>query len=674
MKTKSKGSKLFLAEWSSLARNRKLLISLTAIMLIPLLYSFTFLWAFWDPYGRMNDLPVAVVNQDKGATFQNKELHIGDDFIAKLKESGDFKYDFVSNQEAIDGMRDRKYYLAFEIPADFSANATKVTDPSPKPIEFKFMPNESLNFLTAQIGKSAVEKMKTSIAHELTKAYTAAVFDNIGELSSGLTKAADGAKELADGTKRVEDGITQIDENLGKLNSGTIPLKAGVSELSKGTGALNAGAVELKQGAGELSGGLTQLSGGSAKLAAGAGELQGGLAQLQGGLADSVAGLDKLQAGTAGLSSALDALATGNPALAESPEFKQLAAMASQLKEGAAAAAAGQKQLAGGADKLAAPAGTLATGMSELSQKLAAADEGGKRVASGADALQQGTGVLQSGLVKLAGGVNELSSGSALLKDGTGKLAEGVSAVTAGSSELSDKLADAANKTGDIQTTDDNYSVMADPVRYVEEKNGEVPNYGTGFAPYFLSLGLFVGALMMTIKYPLTETAVEPRSALRWFMAKFGTMFIMATIQGLLAAVILLYGLQLDVQSVPKFILLSLVTSWCFVAIMQFLATAFNDPGRFIGIILLIIQLVASAGTFPVELIPAPLQGLSAFVPMTYSVSGFKAAISSGQSDAFWMNLSVLAGIFIVIAGLLLLTFTVFFKRGKHADIVSTNA
>ena len=193
--------------------------------------------------------------------------------------------------------------------------------------------------------------------------------------------------------------------------------------------------------------------------------------------------------------------------------------------------------------------------------------------------------------------------------------------------------------------------MFASPVKVKTEKMAEVPNYGTGFTPYFLSLGLFVGALLLSIVYPLRDTVGVPKSGFSWFISKFGVLLSVGIIQAVVADVILLFGLGVEVQSIPYFILFSIVTSLAFIALIQCLVTAFGDAGRFIAIITLIIQLTTSAGTFPLELIPKLLQPFNAWLPMTYSVSGLKAVVSSGDFNFMWQNIGILM-IFIVVLSL----------------------
>ena len=136
---------------------------------------------------------------------------------------------------------------------------------------------------------------------------------------------------------------------------------------------------------------------------------------------------------------------------------------------------------------------------------------------AGADQLAAGSTVLAGGLGQLQDGSAAIKDGTAQLKDGAGKIADGNATLYDGSEELASKLADGADKASSVHATDDTFSMMAGPVKVDNEKINKVPNYGTGFAPYFLSLGLFVGALLLSIVFPLREPAGVPRNGFNWF-------------------------------------------------------------------------------------------------------------------------------------------------------------
>ncbi|WP_242227282.1 YhgE/Pip family protein, partial [Bacillus cereus group sp. BfR-BA-01315] len=322
----------------------------------------------------------------------------------------------------------------------------------------------------------------------------------------------------------------------------------------------------------------------------------------------------------------------------------ELAGGSKQLNSGISELAGGSPQLVDGVNQLTEGAGKLNGGLGKLSAGSGQLIDGVNQLANGSGKVTNGLNTLSDGSGKLIDGINQLANGS-------GKVTDGLVKVNDGTGELATKLGEGAEKTNEVKGTDKTYDMFADPVKVQTEKMSEVPNYGTGFTPYFLSLGLFVGALLLSIVYPLRDTVGVPKSGFSWFISKFGVLLSVGIIQALVADLVLLLGLGVEVQSVPYFILFSILTSLAFIALIQCLVTAFGDAGRFIAILTLIMQLTTSAGTFPLELIPKFLQHFNAWLPMTYSVSGFKAVVSSGDFGFMWQNAGILT-IFIVLLSL----------------------
>ncbi|PES75710.1 phage infection protein [Bacillus anthracis] len=955
-----KGNQLLRKEFTQIIKSKKILIPIIAVLFVPILYAGMFLWAFWDPYKQLDDLPVAVVNLDKGAVFDGKPIEVGKGLVDNLKDNTSFKWEFVSEKEAKKGMEGRKYYMLVRIPDDFSSNATTLLKDEPKPLNLEYIPNESLNFLSSQIGGTAIEKIKGEVASTLTKTYAEKMFDSIQDVSKGLADGAEGASKLHDGSNELHDGSSKVTDGLhtlqgksgemkdgvqkladgsnklvdgsGKvtnglnvLNSKTGEMQVGIGKLVDGSGKVtdglhvlnsNAGIGKLVDGSGKVTNGLNMLNSktsemqtgigklqdGSQKVTAGlntlngkTGEMQTGIGKLQDGSKKVTNGLNtlvsqsgELKTGTIDLSNGMEQLVEGqrqlegasqkiekgledldrtvknsaadlkemqskgpsilntvnekingaganvnqlneftqstagdaknaaqdvanlqkqieslpkeyqeqlqpfitsavkstatvqqkaagvaggtnklneevkqlkseinqktgdsqnklpntekldsltnsieklvgvqkvfigdfqefgkklNEAKEGANKFKNesgqlidainqladgsgkltggldiLSAGANQMAGGVNQLADGSSQVTGGLDTLSAGANQMAGGVNQLADgssqvtgglgtlsvgvtKLADGSSqvtgglgtlsvGANQMAGGVTQLADGSGQVTTGLGNLNGGLNKMSTGSTQLIDGVNKLADGSGKVTdglvkvnEGSGELAEKLGEGAEKTGEVKGTDKTYDMFASPVKVKTEKMAEVPNYGTGFTPYFLSLGLFVGALLLSIVYPLRDTVGVPKSGFSWFISKFGVLLSVGIIQAVVADVILLFGLGVEVQSIPYFILFSIVTSLAFIALIQCLVTAFGDAGRFIAIITLIIQLTTSAGTFPLELIPKFLQPFNAWLPMTYSVSGLKAVVSSGDFDFMWQNIGILM-IFIVVLSL----------------------
>lgn len=722
-------------EMKAMFQKHKMLIAIFGVMLVPLLYAGTFLWAFWDPYDKLEHLPVAVVNQDKGAEMEGKKITAGDDLVAELKKKPEFKWEFLSKEEAEKGLKERKYYLMIEIPSDFSQKATTLLDEKPTPAELHYIPNEGYNFLSSQIGNTAMEKIKVEVANSMTKTYAKSVFDAINKTKEGLAKASDGAKQIQDGTTKLHEGSVTMGENVGKLRDGAAKLAQGqqdayqgsqelqngaqtlakgMDSFLEGNGALTEGAKSAKAGSEKLQNGLEQSKAGAEKLVnnfpaliQGTEKAKGGSEQLAGGMEQWTGSAAQLSGGMRQLSDGLTALKDQvGPLLAALPveqqqvmkgQLEQIVGSSQQLAAGSEQLATksqdiktgiqsldagigqvldGQKQLQGGAQQLAGAQQQLVDGASQLNAGQEKLSQGLQTFGSKLQEAKQGAGKFVEGTNKLTNGLGQLTEGGSQLQDGTNKLVEGTQTFTDGlakvkdgSEELATKLQDGVKEADKVKPNEDTYKMFADPVKLAETKYAPVPNYGTGFSPYFISLGLFVGALLISIVFPLKETSVEPKNAFQWFMSKFIVLAVVGIIQALVVDLVLVKGLGIEVQHMGYFVGFSILVSIVFMTLIQFLITTMGDVGRFAAIVILILQLTTSAGTFPLELIPDSLQAFNAFLPMTYTVSGLKAAVSTADYSFLWQNTQVLLGFVVVQMLLTILYMFVSLKKTKQPVI-----
>ncbi|MFZ2462642.1 MAG: YhgE/Pip domain-containing protein [Caldibacillus thermoamylovorans] len=738
------GIKLFGKEIQQILKDKKVLIPIIAILFVPLIYGGMFIWSFKDPYAKMSELPVAVVNLDKGATMDGKEMHIGKNLVDNLKDNDSFDFQIVSKKKAMDGLDDLTYYMIIEIPEDFSENATTLLDDSPKKLQLKFMPNDSYNFLASQIGETAVIKIRDSVSAEVSKTYAETMFETVMKMADGFQSASDGTGKLNEGANDLNEGAKTLKDNLQTLAEKSVEFTEGIQTAGDGTKNLTNGARKLSGGIGQLNDAGSQLLSASKDLKAGTDALYDGInsastgiSTINGKLPELIEGTDKVKNGitsvqaqlpnqlASGLSSQLPALVkqssiasademanqladfiiqyqqqqlaalqpliqqlppeqreqlagsvdrtalvnqlkqqiiaginnnssstntnelTGQLAAqikaSTDPVFNQLTAGLQQVQEGQKALQTGISQLAQGSQQLKQGALQLSNGQNQylssfglFTQKLGEAKAGADQLASGANQLNAGMG-------QLVDGSGQLSSGAGQLAEGSVQLADGINQLQAGTNELNKKLSEAADEASSLHANDKTYDMMASPVEVDSAHINKVPNYGTGFAPYFISLGLFVGALLLTIIFPLVDSAGIPKNGWSWFVSKLAVMVTIGVIQSLFISTLVLYVLDIDVQNVPLFYLFTIFTSLTFITLIQFLVTLGGNPGRFIAILILILQLTSSAGTFPLEVIPKAVQFFNPLLPMTYSVKGFKAVISSGDYSFMWQNAGILA-------------------------------
>lgn len=939
-------------EWKKLLSKPLLIGTMFVLMFIPIIYGGFFLGASWDPYGKTDRLPVAVVNQDQPAEYEGTQLAVGDELVDNLKDNQDLEWHFTDKKEAEKGMDEGKYFMVLTIPEDFSFNASTVMGVQPKPMNLQYETNPGRGFFIEAVSKQATADIREQISESVTKEYVKAVFDQIQTIGDGMDEAADGAVQLTDGAAEIHKGNATLSEKLGELATGTLTFKQGAEKLEVGAGQFAAGAAQLDEGAGQLRTGVfaytdgvgqlqsgiagladgtsqltaggAELVEGSAALADGLGTLLPGAQQLNSGLADAEngsgqlnAGLQELQTKTAelagpdsgiqqlangqrALNDGLDELAAGSSSLEEGlkalqqglpsqdqvnslqqglasirenaaklaavasagdangaaslqaslsaakqaldelqisssnaaeavkntstynalapeqqseliaaieqsaatqsanqqasidklagnlaainsdlnnsilPAFQSLgslpeqaaglsgaiaqvnpaasealggyetiqqalngklipgagslttgineaAAGSGQLLSGVNEAASSLPQLAGAVDSLAKGseslnqgvsalsagsnglvegAGALKEGSAQLQQGTAAYTEGVAKVADGTNELKQGadelagnSAALQSGaddlasgisslnngvptlingVNELAGGAGDIGDGAQALESGAGELGDGAAKLETGSTELADRLAEGAQEINGTDLSDANYEMIAAPASATESKISEVPNYGHAMAPYILSLGLYVGALSFNLVFPINGRPSQPTSGAAWWLSKFLLGFVQATAAALIVDAIMIFGFHLQVDHVGEFIAISIITSLAYMFLIMFLSIALGNPGRFVAMIILVLQLGASGGTFPIELTNSFFQKVHDFVPMSYALLGFRESMSSAYgSETFILSVSILGGF--VLAFNLLLWAVLSVRNHKLAKLAASN-
>ncbi|WP_449073323.1 YhgE/Pip family protein [Ruminococcus sp.] len=340
-------------------------IAMAAIVLIPTIYTTLFLGSMWDPYGNVDQLPVAVVNNDKSVDYEGKELAVGDELVDKLRENDQLDFHFVSADKAEKGIEDGTYYMVITIPENFSENASTLMDDEPQKMELQYVTNPGTNYIASKMSETALAKIQKEVSESVTKEYTETIFDQLGTIGSGMSDAADGALQIQDGVSDLKDGNTKITDNLKLLsdssltfvdgaktlesglktytdgvatvNSGAQTLSDGMDQLASGAGTLADGAVALSDGSGTLSNGVSSYTDGVSAAYSGAQTLDGSSSQLENGAASLTSGAAQLQQGsaqmTAGLQTLSDSL-SGSLSAESLQQMQQLTAGLTQLQQG----------------------------------------------------------------------------------------------------------------------------------------------------------------------------------------------------------------------------------------------------------------------------------------------------------------------------------------------------
>ena len=365
---------------------------------------------------------------------------------------------------------------------------------------------------------------------------------------------------------------------------------------------------------------------------------------------DLNAGATKLKNGVDELGAKIPKLTQGITALYNGTQ--KLKNNSAVLNSGASKINAGLGQLNGKVPALASGVNQLASGTSQL-----AANSGALR--SGAGQLASGLGQLNSQVPTLTDGVSQLAAGTSKLSANSGKLDKGATDVHKGNKKLASALKGGADTVTKLNLGSANASMFASPTKLKEKHYSYVPNYGYALAPYMLSVALFVGCLVFNLVYPIRRISTEDGSATEWFFSKVAIGALVATGNALVETVLMMVcGLHPDhpVQMIVNAVSFSFTSMF----LIMFMAMAFGNPGRFISMILLVIQLGSCGGSFPIEITRGMngfFQAINPYLPMTYSVYGFREALTSGLGANQVLH-SVLIQLIFIAAFLILLYVT----------------
>ena len=263
-----------LEEFKALIKSPKLWVTMIGVALVPALYNLSFLGSMWDPYGSLDNLPVAVVNKDKTATLNDKKLTIGDDMVDSMSINKALDYHFVSQKKADKGLKDGDYYMVITLPEDLSEKASSLLTDNPKKLNIKYQTTAGRSFVASKMSESAMTKLKDTVSENITETYTKAVFKSMSSLQDGLQEASDGGNELLSGSQQLESGSQTITDNLNTAASGS-------QTLADGTATLSSGLTTYTNGVSSLASGANELDSNSAALVSGVAQLKESSAQVQ---------------------------------------------------------------------------------------------------------------------------------------------------------------------------------------------------------------------------------------------------------------------------------------------------------------------------------------------------------------------------------------------------------
>ncbi|MCX4574440.1 YhgE/Pip domain-containing protein [Streptomyces sp. NBC_01571] len=669
--------KLAALELRRFGRGRLPRAALAALLLLPLLYGALYLWSFWDPYGRLDRIPVALVNDDRGATAGGAKLRAGDDITKGLRDSDTFEWHEVSAAEARKGVENGTYYLSLTMPSDFSSRIASSSGDAPETGALQVRTNDANNYIVGQISRTVFSEVRTAASTKASRSFLDKIFISFSDIHGETEKAAKGADRLKGG--------------IGKAKKGSKDLADGLKEAEKGSGKLSAGLKRLDKGAGDLEDGSRQVADGTRTLATRVNGVADKVGPFVKANEKSIGDTARLVADSASVvrhnlgtlveaapaasrgahtastvlnnvyKARCETLPVPDPACPDLKKAKQAAADVAAVADDLDTLVDDQ---GGDLDTLDRNLGTLqkqaralanrsphlSEDLDDAVSKINELDAGAAKVAAGAEKLHTGLGTARTGAADLDTGVGRLTTGASDL-DG------GIYQLVGGSGKLAGGLHDGAGRIPDYdrQDRDRRTHVMADPVQLASGDLHKAPNYGTGFAPYFIPLSLWVGAMVAYMLIPPLSRRALAIGASAWRIALAGWLPVAAlgVLQTAALMSVLHWAIGLEmVRAAGTVGFLFLVTA-CFAAVVQWLNARFGAAGRILVLALLMLQLTSAGGTYPVQTSPRFFNAIHPFLPMSYVVEALRRLITGGGLGPVWQACAVLTAF---TAGALALT------------------
>jgi putative membrane protein len=591
-------------------------LAILGVILTPLAVNALFAGALSDADSNLSSIPAAVVNNDKMTTTTaadgtERTNFAGRGLVTELTGDGTTGFDWqvTNSDDAEKGLEDGTYYAVLTIPENFSATLDTMGTADPKQGLIDITTDDSHGYLSGIVASTVASAVQAGFGQQITATVVNGIYTSFGGVATSLSDAAGGATQLATGADALASGATQLGDGGAQLTDGLTQYTGGVSSLASG---------------------LDQVATQTAPLA-----------QLPAGISSYVGNVDvALQ----NLNNAL-AEVQGNPTV--SPGAQIALGTAQGYLQQLSSGGQGGSQLLGSTAGL----GALPSGIAE--------------VASGADALAANGPALVTGAQGLTDGAQQLASGATQLGDGARTLASGLQS---GADQISASSSDSAGGDGATGDTSSAADVIAQPVKVDVTTLNQVTNIGQVVSTILLPTALWIGALAVFLwlrpfsRAVLASSASTARLTTRTFARAGG----IAAAQVLLLVGFLHLALGVAWSSFPATLGFSLLVALAFTAFHQFLTTAFGRVGAVVSLVLLALQLAATGGLYPIELLSGPFQAISAISPMTYAVSGIQSILTGGSAGTVLTAALFLAGMLVVS---ILLALVALARRRRPVEI-----
>ena len=689
--------KIYKNDLKDIFTNKVLLVIIIGLCILPSLYAWFNIKASWDPYGNTGNISVAVINEDSGAEIMNKKVNMGDELVKELKTNKDLGWKFVDRKKALEGVNSGKYYAYIEIPSNFSENLTSLVSKDIKKGTIIYTVNEKINAIAPKITSKGATTIQNEVNQTVVKTVSEVVLKAFKEAGIEIEKQLPKLSTLENNLVEVQGKFKDIDKVVDTAVDATDKVSDIIKDIQNDMPLIKDTITNSKNLSSDIKSFLNDSKTGLSQLSPILKNDLGLISEISSNAKNAVSDLiDAINKGSESAPQLIDNLSTKLSDLASSTNtLTKFLEKLNKLVPG--------NQLKSVIDSLNSISAKLDTAVSSL-QTIK------NQVANG----EKPPLTNLNNLLKVIGDVNTITSSilnnfdskiqgpiSNIIEDSF-KVADNIIAVLdsaekklpavedilnttlsfSGSAEkgasfikeklpyaksVVDTLVDSMKKINNSNEVNELISLLKSdvlkrsdflkqPVDLVENRLYPIKNYGSAMAPFYTVLSLWVGILLlMSLLSTNVHGDYKPNEV---YFGRGLTFLTLTIIQALIVSLGDIYFLKVQAVNIPLFILISVFTSIVFTAIVYSLVSIFGNVGKAIGVVLLVIQVAGSGGTFPIQVTPQFFQNVYPLLPFKYAISAKREADGGISMPNLTKDISTLA-IYIVV----FVIFTVFFKK-----------
>lgn len=593
---------IFRNDLKAIKNNPVVMFVLIVIIFIPSLYALLNIQATWDPYARTSNIQVAVVNEDMGYAANGTTYNVGEMLVNELKNNTNFSWQFVDRNTAMNNVKNGKYYAALIIPGNFSESLLSIQSPNPVPSQIDYIVNDKTNPIAPRITNAGVDTIQAQINDQVVKTIDGIIFgklSDVGEMvkenKADFLKMRGFVNELNSKIGAIDSTISEANTDMDTVNNVWPKISAALPEVQKVSN-------QVRQSYDKL---YTEVTSNPQKALNTVQDME-----LQ--VNTSIVTLKYIDAiltslydatGDEGLKPIIDRVE--NDINMSQQVLTILKEVETDIKNGKNPSGK-LSQLKGAIDEMDNNINLLANNRDDISQKI---NEASSKLAL----VNSKWPTIKAEIPVAAAKLNSISE-----------------------DDLDNLIAFSNMDQGDVQ----NY--FESPVKLEKTHMYQINNYGSALAPFYISISLWIGCIIAVAMITMRVKSKKKYSTSSVYLGRMGLFLVISIFQALLVALGAIY-LNIQLTSALLFLFTTLYISICAMLIVYSLTSTFGNAGKAIAIIILVLQITATGGTFPVEILPPFFQAIHPFLPLTYAIGALREVIAGVLWSNYWFCIGVLA-------------------------------